>query len=132
MIPYYAATIDTLVQIVEYREIHNKSGKSILDYLYDCFQDESFELSERSLLRCYKLFFQTILKLKQFFKNKMENAPPNFLKYDISDYIEYIKKFSFSDNSSTGAVELSNYYDFKHGSYLENARFLFGTAYQFI
>lgn len=118
------------MQIVGYKEIYNKSNMEILDYLYERFHDELFNLSERSLLRYYKLFYQTILKLKQFLKTKMMNAPPDFLKYTIPEFIEYINTFSLFDKSC-GAIELSNYYDLMYGSYLKNARYLFGTAYQF-
>ncbi len=131
LIPYFTPTINAYIQIIEDKMIHKVSDKKILAGLYKSIFSKSFNLSVKTLSRFYKLFIQTIIKLKIFFKDKKDIAPPNLQRFTANDFVGFIKSFSFSENYR-GGMGLSNFYYVENGSYLKNAGFLFGTAYQFV
>lgn len=101
----------------------------------DKVSPEEILLSEKTLKRCLNLFHQARLKLILFFRKKRKNSIPfpaieNYTEIEI---LHFIMGFSIRNISSvkSNACNLSLLYYFEEGSYMNNARFLFGAAYQF-
>lgn len=120
------------MQIIYNKMIQVDSDNAILNFIYNRLPFEC-NLCERSLRRYYKLFFQVMIKLKQFFKNRKNRPPPRGEYFNTSQFINYIQHFSSQarDGTVSGAVSLSDFYYVQQGYYTGNARFLFGTASQF-
>ena len=124
LIPYYSYTIDTLIFIILQIFLNSNSIDKALGKI-DEVSPEAILLSEKTLNRCLDLFHQARLKLILFFRKRRKNSIPfpaleNYTEIDILHFI--IK---------SNARKLSLLYYSEEGSYMKNARFLFGTACQF-
>jgi hypothetical protein len=144
LIPYYSYTIDTLIFIILQILLNNDSTdnnpsdfKPIDKALenIDKVSPEDILLSEGILWRCLNLFHQARLKLILFSRKKWNKHTPfpgleNFTDFEI---LHFIMEFSLVKISKikSNAGKFSLFYYFEEGSYTKNARFLFGTAYQF-
>ena len=130
LIPYFSPTIPALMDIINNKLIDKSTENLILDKLYSHIYTNSFNLSERSLLRYYKLFFQTAVKIKLAWKKNIFKPPPRSNYYSHDQIAQYILNFPCKNNDNPAVVMSDHYYE-KHGQYFNNAGFLFGTAYQF-
>ncbi len=132
LIPYYSISIDTFMQIMELAMSGNGSNNNaILDFLYNFFPDKTLNISERTLNRYYLVFAQVHFKLKLFYQKKMNKPPPDFESFTRKELVSFIQTFRSPNDSGKGALGISDFYYSQEGSFQKNARFLFGTAYQF-
>lgn len=131
LIPYYSITIDSFMRIMELGVANERSSNFILGILYQSIPDKAFNVSEKTLIRYYQIFAQVHLKLKLFYQKKKSRPPPDFISFTQKQHVNFIQTFSSQDNFHKGPLGISNFYYSSEGSYLKNARFLFGTAYQF-
>lgn len=92
-------------------------------------------ISEKIITHLFTIIEQTRIKLILFFNHgdNVDRAPPDFHASTIKDVIAYLLNYQLPNNEYLlkGAYHLSVYYYKTQGSYIRNARFLFGTASQF-
>ena len=109
----------------------DKSYISILDFLYQSFPDITLNITERTLARYDQIFAQVQIKLKLFYRKNMNKSPPEFENFSSKEFVNFIQTFDSPKSSRKGALGISDFYYSEEGGYEKNARFLFGTAYQF-
>lgn len=133
LIPYYSITIDALIFIILQILLNNYS----FDKALECIDKVSPEtmISENTLRRYYILFKQARLKLILFFRKHKHRqwVPPDCEYYKDIDLIYFIMGFSAqaAREIKSNACKLSQFYYSEEGAYINNAHFLFGTAFQF-
>ncbi len=133
LIPYYPYTIDTLIFTILQILLNNSTDKALESI--DKVSPEEMLLSEKTLNRFLNIFHKARLKLILFSRKRRNknNTFPDLENYTEIEILHFIMEFSdlcFSDVSSN-ARKLSLFYYSEEGSYINNAHFLFGTAYQF-
>lgn len=144
LIPYYSYTIDTLIYIILQILLNDDSADNNPSDNYpidkaleniDKVSPEETLLSEGILNRCLNIFRQARLKLILYSSKKQSkhNPFPDLENLSEIDVLYFIIKFSIPGfpKIKSNANKLSLYYYFEEGSYIKNAHFLFGTAYQF-
>lgn len=92
-------------------------------------------VSERTLVHLLSLIEQTRIKLVLFFQQYTDRyrAPPDLSSYNAEDVCNFLMDFPKPqvECPHCAAYYLSVDYYIRNGSYIKNARFLFGTASQF-
>jgi hypothetical protein len=102
----------------------------------DSISPEDFLISEKTLTHLLNIFKQTRIKLILFFQQypAISRAPPDFDSFTNEDTISFLVDYSapFEESPQCGAYYLSALYYKTNGAYHKNARFLFGSASQFL
>lgn len=101
----------------------------ILDELYETY--EEINMTRRTIDRYIMTFRQTVLKLKFFLQKRNNSIEILSGKEALKNAYGLLVNFNCSEYSP-GVVGYSDFYYEMEGKYLNNAYFLFGTAYQFL
>jgi len=132
LIPYRRFSIDLLMFILQLLIIEKFSSVETLNKI-DSYSPDACIVSGVTLAHLLILFEQTRIKLILFFQQFQDRAPPDPSFFTTEDTLHFLMKYSSPQTESPhcAAYYLSLEYYNQNGSYLKNARFLFGTASQF-
>ncbi len=135
LIPFYAITIDTLIYILNLLLIKNCSHSETLNSL-DAVSPGDILFSKESLLRYVSLFEQARIKLILFFREtgNKNRGSPGIESFTSLEMLQFVIHYACEkkSGSQSNACSLSQFYYSREGTYMKNARFLFGTASQFL
>lgn len=102
----------------------------------DSISPEDFLISKRTLAHLLDILEQTRIKLILFFQQYPDKsrAPPDFDSFTDEETTSFLVDYPvpFEESPLCGACRLSVLCYETNGAYHKNARFLFGTASQFL
>ena len=134
LIPYNRFSIDLLIFILQLLIIEKYGSVKTLEKI-DSLSPDACIVSDKTLLHLLTLFEQIRIKLILFFQKYSDRnrAPPNFSSFTTEETLYFLMRYPGPQNKSLycAVYHLSVDYYNQNGSYLNNARFLFGTASQF-
>lgn len=106
-------------------------GEIADEVIFSFEPDDNINFEERYIQRFLTLFRQTCLKLFVFLSKNNQEAGFLLGREGLKEGWQFLVNFCDDSESYRGSVGLSLFYYMKEGEYIENAQFLFGTAYQF-
>lgn len=118
------------MEIIRQKLSQNKSNDNIAGLLLETLFGTGFDIDQRSIGRNTRLFTQTVVKIRSFWKEGYGKPPPDYPEYLPADFVTYLDNYS-SELYSGGPWGFFRFYYQSQGQYFKNARFLFGTASQF-
>jgi len=134
LIPYRRFSIDLLMFILQLLIIEKFSSVETLNKI-DSYSPDACIVSGKTLARLLILFEQTRIKLIIYFQQYTDRyrAPPDFSSFTTKETLYFLMRYPKpqAEGLHCAAYYLSFEYYNQNGSYLKNARFLFGTASQF-
>lgn len=134
LVPYSRISIDLLIYILQLLIEQDNSIEHALRKI-DAISPDSCMLSGITIIRLIILLEQTRIKLIIFFQQHgyRYRAPPDFSSYSTEQTLNFIMNYTTNqeEGSHCAAYYLSQDYYNQEGSYVNNARFLFGAASQF-
>ena len=136
LIPYSKYSLPFIFKALNLKYINNFTNDKILDFFTVLDEEENLSLSPNIFSLFTKLACSAIMKLLTSSIYSID-LKSNFTSIDIKQrikiFIEFAENFDCtkSDKPIRGSCALGYDFYLTHGSYYDNAQFLFGTPSQF-